>query len=93
VKFSFIAKHQGVWPRDGCAGRSVSRGGLLCLAHAGAWHGPLRAQTPREPFSKVGAGRLLTAVPGDLGYPIPRPLQQKGYAGAQRKTKRRAWGV
>ena len=78
MKFSFIAKHQGVWPRDGCAGRSVSRGGLLCLAHAGAWHGPLRAQTPREPFSKVGAGRLLTAVPGDRkGIHSPGPCNKR----------------
>jgi hypothetical protein len=25
VKFAFIAKHRGYGPRDGCAGRSVSR--------------------------------------------------------------------
>ena len=26
VKFGFVAKHRGIWPRNGCAGRSGSRG-------------------------------------------------------------------
>jgi len=39
-------------------------------------HGPegSSAQTPRESFSKVGAGRLLTVVPGDRkGIQSPGP--------------------